>query len=161
MFRVQHKISDWEVRMYIMTWCVLGGLFLLVELLSPGLFYFFSPALGAFSAAIAAYYQCGEMVQLITCIGVSVITFIFLHCVVKKIQRPSKETMLNVYALIGKRGMVIANSTDVSYAQVKIGGEIWSAIAENGAVLKQGQHVVVKSISGVKLIVEEKVLNTK
>ena len=64
----------------------------------------------------------------------------------------------NVDALIGETGQVIAPINPMEIGQVKLKGQIWSAIADDQLLtIEEGSYVTVKAIEGVKLIVIPKV----
>ena len=69
-----------------------------------------------------------------------------------------KETVkTNVYSIIGKTGIVTNEINSIeNLGQVKIDGEIWSAIGENNSAIAEGTEVEIKEIKGVKAVVVPK-----
>ncbi len=59
----------------------------------------------------------------------------------------------NIDAIIGKKGIVLKSIAKNVDGLVKIGNEQWRARAEEG--IKEGEEIVVTSVSGVTLIVEK------
>ena len=93
-----------------------------------------------------------------------VISFLLLFLATKKlikIDRDKDNTHwvsvdTNIDAVIGKRGFIVKEITPQEVGIVKVKGEEWTAVSLNdNETIKIGSEVVVKSIEGVKLIVEE------
>lgn len=63
------------------------------------------------------------------------------------------KTKTNIDTIIGRRGIVLKNITDNIDGRVKVGNEQWRARAEED--IKQGEGIVVTSVSGTTLIVEK------
>jgi membrane protein implicated in regulation of membrane protease activity len=61
----------------------------------------------------------------------------------------------NIYALKGKKAIVIIPIKKENKGYVKVGGEEWPALAKNGKTISKGSIVVVDSIDGNTLLVEE------
>ena len=60
----------------------------------------------------------------------------------------------NADALIGQVAIVTQAIDNIeSTGLAKVSGQIWSAQSESGCAIDVGEKVVVKAISGVKLIV--------
>ena len=64
-----------------------------------------------------------------------------------------RKARTNVDAIIGKRGIVLKSIARNADGLVKVGNEQWRGRAEEG--IKQGEEIVVNSVSGVTLIVEK------
>ena len=69
-------------------------------------------------------------------------------------KQKSGVTPTNSDRVIGQTGLVIEeiNPTEGT-GQAKVLGQIWSAISENGEIIPVGIPLIVKGISGVKLVV--------
>ena len=61
----------------------------------------------------------------------------------------------NVEAVIGLDGPVIKGIERYATGQVKINGQIWSALSEDGEPIEVGVKVQVVAVEGVKLIVKK------
>ena len=72
----------------------------------------------------------------------------------KKLFKNKDNTKMNNDAMIGKKGIVIKeiNSAE-EVGQVKVAGELWSAITINDEKIKINEIVKVTKVDGVKLIV--------
>ena len=63
----------------------------------------------------------------------------------------------NAEGLIGKCGIVLEDINNLhAVGLVQVDGMEWSARATDECTIEKGQEVVIRAISGVKLIVEEK-----
>ena len=63
---------------------------------------------------------------------------------------------MNNKAVIDKNGIVVQEIDNLnSKGQIKVNGELWSAISEDDEVIKKGTTVIVKDIQGVKLLVKK------
>jgi membrane protein implicated in regulation of membrane protease activity len=65
----------------------------------------------------------------------------------------TKDTVSNVKALVGQHGISTTDIQPLQYGQVKVNGEIWTAIAESE--IEPGTRIEVIDIDGVKLIVQK------
>ena len=64
-----------------------------------------------------------------------------------------RKSRTNIDAIIGKQGIVLREISKNIDGLVKVGNEKWRARAEEA--IKEGDEVVVNSVSGVTLIVEK------
>jgi len=64
----------------------------------------------------------------------------------------TRDNASNVNALIGQQGIATRDITPFEYGQVKVNGEIWTAVAHEN--IAAGTAIVVNGIDGVKLIVQ-------
>lgn len=67
----------------------------------------------------------------------------------------TKDTPSNVNALIGQHGISTTNLAPLQYGQVKVNGEIWSALSQSE--IDTDTRILVTGIDGVKLVVEKAV----
>ena len=138
----------------ITMWLILCGLCLIVEIFTVSFLMFF-PGVGAFFAFIAALLGASATVQCIIFAVSSALMIIFVRPLVTKLFK-TRDTAMNSNALIGKNGVVLKDiKGDEKVGQVKVAGEIWSAICEEGTVISKDSKITVLAISGVKLIVKE------
>ena len=112
-------------------------------------------ALGSVVALILA--ACGVQslaVQIIVFIAVSAITLIATRPLVKKMLK-KRVVATNADRNIGETGITISEINNLeAKGEVKVKGVVWTARSENGDVIPEGSKVRVKTIEGVKLIVE-------
>lgn len=139
---------------YTTLWLILCGLCLIIEIFTVSFLMFF-PGVGAFLAFIAALLGANVTVQSIVFVLSSAIMIIFIRPLVTKLFK-TKDVAMNSNALIGKNGIVLKEiKGDEKIGQVKVAGEVWSAICEEGITIAKDSKISVVSISGVKLIVKE------
>ena len=135
-------------------WLILCGLCLVVEIFTVSFLMFF-PGVGAFFSFIAALLGANITVQSIIFVVSSAIMIIFIRPLVTKLFK-TRDTAMNSNALIGKSGLVLKDiKGDEKIGQVKVAGEIWSAICEDDTFIARDSKITVLSISGVKLVVKE------
>ena len=135
-------------------WLILCGICLIVEIFTVSFLMFF-PGVGAFFAFIAALLGATVTVQSLIFVLSSALMIIFLRPLVTKLFK-TKDVAMNSNALIGKSGVVLKDiKGDEKVGQVKVAGEIWSAICEDDNAIMKDSKITVLAISGVKLIVKE------
>ena len=135
-------------------WLILCGLCLIIEIFTVSFLMFF-PGVGAFFAFIAALLGANTTVQCIIFAASSALMIIFVRQIVTKLFK-TKDVAMNSNALIGKSGVVLKDiKGDDKIGQVKVAGEIWSAICEQDTLITKDSKITVLAISGVKLVVKE------
>ncbi len=148
------SIFGLEVSMTIL-WLVVMITFLVAEILTVGLVGIWFAG-GALAALVLSMFIPSPLVQVIAFFAVSVCLLVFTRKIFVEKLHTGKETT-NVDALIGEAGQVISQIKPMSVGQVKVKGQVWSAIAEDdNLTLDEGSVVVIKAIEGVKLIVTPK-----
>jgi membrane protein implicated in regulation of membrane protease activity len=132
-------------------WLIVGIFLLLLEVGTPGLFFFVSLAMGSFIAAIAAFLNFSWYVQCWTAIGGALLSFGILKYFFANKKKSNIKT--NIDALIGKEGVVIETIEPRKIGRIKIKGEEWPAISDHQVILQKGTVVKVVRIDGNKLVV--------
>jgi len=149
-------VFRWLMANLVFFWLVIAILFLMMEMGSPGLFFFLSFSLGALICAISAFFTNSLVVQSVVFLIATGISFLFLHFWVKrKILKPGKHDATNVYALKGKRAKVLKRIEPGEVGKVKVYGEVWSARTLNKEVIEEGEKVEIVGVKGAHLIVEK------
>ena len=113
-------------------------------------------------SAILAALNAPLWLQIVAFFAVSLILLYLTRPVaVKYFNKDRVKT--NVESLIGRQAIVISEIDNLQgIGQVTVGGQEWSARSVKDDVqLPVGSVVVVRSVSGVKLIVEEKDLSAE
>lgn len=137
-------------------WLVIGIIFAIAEMINNGFFLIWFTA-GALAALITSLITSNVAIQLIVFLTISILLLLTLtkYCTTHFSKRDAIAT--NIDALIGKTGTVLEaigeHATDVG--QVKLDGEIWSAISSNDLPIKKGSKVIIDEIRGVRLVVHE------
>lgn len=117
---------------------------------------------GALVSAILAALNAPRWLQIVAFFVVSLILLYLTRPVaVKYFNKDRVKT--NVESLIGRQAIVISEIDNLQgIGQITVGGQEWSARSVKDDVqLPVGSVVVVRSVSGVKLIVEEKDLSAE
>lgn len=109
----------------VFLWILLSLSFLILELGHPGLFFFLSFSIGACSAAVFAYFDYGLFAQIPIFFGATFAALFCLRVFLKKFHRSTQKT--NVYALIGKQGVVVQQILPEQPGYVKVEGQLWLA----------------------------------
>ena len=142
-------MSIWSI------WLIIAGFFMILEIATAG-FLVFWIGVGAIPALIfSLFFPEKIIIQVIIWVFFSVILILSTKKFADKVKPTPTPT--NVYSIIGKRATVIvAIDNDSDVGQIKVGGEVWSAKAEEfDEIIPAGTHVEVTAIEGVKAIVKK------
>lgn len=114
-------------------------------------------AVGAIGALVASLFGAGIEIQLVIFIAISLILLILVKPATSRIMK-KHVTKTNVDSLIGQTGKVTSLINNLNgYGTVIVRGQEWTAASvEDHVVIDVGTTVVIRRISGVKLIVEAK-----
>lgn len=135
-------------------WLILSGACLIIEIFTVSFLMFF-PGVGAFLAFIAALLGAKELIQIIVFVVSSALMILFIRPIVTKLFK-TKDVSMNSNALIGKTGTVLKEIIGIDkVGQVKVAGEIWSAVCDEDTKIEKDAKIEVLAISGVKLVVKE------
>ncbi|HLB94199.1 MAG TPA: NfeD family protein [Candidatus Babeliales bacterium] len=145
-----------EYTINFMIWSLLGLLLVLLELGHPGLLLFLAIAIGAFSAAGATFMTPELGWQLAVFIVTATLGIILTQLWLRRLSRFFSKSLgqTNVYALIGKRGVVLAELGEQQTGYVKIDGEVWLAKTVAEKIINPGQEVLVTGTKGCHVIVK-------
>ncbi|MBR5516765.1 MAG: NfeD family protein [Firmicutes bacterium] len=137
-------------------WLVLMIGFLTAEILTVGLVTIWFAG-GALAALLVSMFGASPTIQIIVFFAVSICLLVFTRKIFVEKLRTGKVAT-NVDALIGDVGQVIGTIHPMDVGQVKVGGQVWSAICDDQLLtIEKGTYVTIKAIEGVKLIVVPKV----
>ncbi len=136
----------------IVFWLIIALIMLIVEALTAGLTTIWFAG-GAFAALVCALLDLPVAVQIVIFFIVSICLLVFTRKIfVEKLKTGSQKT--NVDALIGERAIVEAAIPAYGVGQVKVGGQVWSAVCEKPDMeIEAGNLVKIHAIEGVKVIV--------
>lgn len=136
-------------------WLIISGIFLLLEIFTVS-FLLFWPGIAALLAFITSLFTPNIVIQ-VGVFTISTIVLIFLTKPLTKKFFKTKDSSMNNNAIIGKKGTVIkAIKNSETKGQVKVDGELWSAIiSDNDESLNEGDRIIVEKIDGVKLKVKK------
>ena len=91
-------------------------------------------------------------IQLLVFALITLIFIVFTRPLVLKLVK-SNDTVSNVNALIGQHGISTTSISHLNYGQVKVNGEIWTAVATEDIDIDV--RIVVTGVDGVKLVVKK------
>ena len=137
-------------------WLVVFVACIAIEIITMGLTTIWFAG-GALVAAIGAALGAPIWLQAVFFGAVSLVLLYFTRPVaVKYFNKDRVKT--NAESLVGKQAVVISEIDNLQgIGQVSVNGQEWSArTVEEGITLTEGSVVIVRAISGVKLMVEEK-----
>ena len=137
-------------------WLIVMIGFLIAEAVTVGLVGIWFAG-GALVAVILSLFEVSPLMQIIVFFAVSICLLVFTRKIfVEKLNTGKENT--NVDALIGETGQVTMTINPMEVGQVKLKGQVWSALADDSLLtIEEGTYVTVKAIEGVKLIVIPKV----
>lgn len=138
-----------------MAWLILLALLIFVEIITLGLTTIWFAG-GALVAFIVSLFYDNLLLEISLFLVVSLVLLIFTRPVVKKYFNNSR-VKTNYEAIIGKEALVTATiDNDRAAGLAVVDGQEWSARSVDGTVIEKGTKVIVKNISGVKLMVRIK-----
>lgn len=133
-------------------WLILAGVFVIGEVLTSG-FLIFWLSLGSLIAMVISFVTDNIIIQTTTFLISSVILILATKPLVKKFAT-TDTVKTNAYSIIGKKGLVTKDIDSInSTGQVKIDGELWSAVGVDDINIKKGTEVKILEIKGVKVVV--------
>ncbi len=135
-------------------WLIALAVFIVIELVTLTTIWF---AGGSLIAAVAAAFSAPLWLQIILFFVVSLVLLWFTRpLAVRYFNKDRVRT--NVESMIGMQAIVTSEINNLEgIGEVKVGGQEWSArTLYEGMRLPVGMVVVVRQVSGVKLIVEPK-----
>jgi membrane protein implicated in regulation of membrane protease activity len=137
---------------YWWIWMIIAAFFIVSEIFTAG-FFLLCFGIGAAAAGLIALIGSGMLWQLVVFVIVSFVTFAASR---KFANRISKEQPPGIGAdrFIGKECVVLVdiNNQD-NTGRVRLGTEEWRATSDAGDIIAKGTKVVVKSLSGTRLVV--------
>lgn len=140
--------------MALTVWLVITVILIAAEIITLGLTSIWFAG-GALVAGLISLTGAHWLVQILVFAVVSMVLFVFTRPVAAKhLMKDVEKT--NVDSLIGKEGIVQKEINNIeAQGVVKLNGMDWTARSVDGSIIKQGETVFVKSIDGVKLMVEK------
>ncbi|MDR2601590.1 MAG: NfeD family protein [Spirochaetaceae bacterium] len=142
-------------------WLFLTILFTIVELLSSfsltTVWFAVSAAFMIFISALTESLDPSVRFKLHTGLFLAIAAALLVFTrplAVKKFKVGKLKT--NAAALAGSHAVVIKTISAFNNGEIKIKGQIWSAVAEDGSEIAEGSECEVLRIEGVKAIVKKK-----
>ncbi len=133
-------------------WLIALVIFLVVEGATVGLVSIWF-AIGALAALISAICQAPLWMQVFWFVAISAVSIAATRPLVKKYLAP-KHSPTNADRFLNMVGIVTERIDNLGETgSVQLGGKLWRARSENGAIIEAGEKVRSVRIEGVKLIV--------
>ena len=140
----------------VVFWLILLIILVAVEIATMGLTTIWFAG-GAFVAIIAAAFNAPLYVQITLFLIVSVVLLLFTRPIAMKYFNKDR-IRTNAESLIGRQAVVTEEIDNLpATGSVSINGQGWTArCVMDGIKIPKGTVVIIRAISGVKLIVEER-----
>ena len=134
-------------------WLIISGICLIIEIITTGFLVFWF-SIGALIAMVVSIFIDNIIIQTAVFIISSTILIFATKPFVKKFVHIENSIKTNAFSLVGKNALVIQDINSINgTGQVKVNGEIWSAIGLDDVNISQNTEVKINDIKGVKLIV--------
>lgn len=133
-------------------WLIVSGIFFIGEMVTTG-FLIFWLGLGALIALGVSFLTSNLFIQTASFVISSIIFILATKPLTDKFTKKD-AVPTNVYTLNGKKGIVIEeiNPTE-GKGQIKVGGEVWSALCDENLIIPKDSEVEIVRIQGVKAFV--------
>ena len=133
-------------------WLIIAGIFLIFEIFTAG-FLVFWLSIGALISMIVSFFTSNIAIQTAVFVVSSAILIFATKPFVKKFAK-TKTVKTNAFSIVGQNGIVIKDIDSInSKGQIKVDGEVWSAVGKNDVNIEKGTEVEIVEIKGVKAIV--------
>ena len=134
-------------------WLIISGVCFIAEIITVG-FLIFWLAIGALFAMIVSFFTGNIIIQTAVFVISSTILIFASKPFVKKCAKGKSNFKSNVYSIIGDTGIVTKNIDSINgTGQVKINGELWSAVGKDDIDIEKGTEVKIVEVKGVKAVV--------
>ena len=134
-------------------WLIIAGICLIIEIITVG-FLIFWFAIGALITMVASLFIDNIVIQTAIFVISSAILIFATKPFVKKFVNNQNSIKTNVYSEVGKNAVVIKEIDSINgTGQIKVNGEIWSAIGKDNINIPKDTKVKIEEIKGVKAIV--------
>lgn len=109
---------------------------------------------GALAAILATVLGAPIWLQIVLFVAISVLLLVVLRPLLKR-QVAKRACRTNVDALIGKHALVTERIDNLkATGHIRLDGNLWTARSVNDSVIEPETEVVIRSIEGVKALVE-------
>lgn len=136
-------------------WLIICGFCLIAEIFTVS-FMMLWPGIAAAIVAVLSLFNIPLEVQISIFSILTILAFIFIKPLTKKLFKSNDKVSTNINSVIGKTGVITLDITGaLGQGQIKVLGEVWTAISDSGEDIKAGETAVVTGIDGVKLKVKK------
>ena len=133
-------------------WLILGIVFFIAEILSPGMFFFACLGIGALLTAVVVLVTIPFWVQWVVFSVFTIISIYMIRPVAMRFFKPKEIIKSNVDSLIGKKALVIEAIDPMKPGIIKVEGELWKARSDEQ--ITKDIWVEIMSVDGVHLKVK-------
>jgi len=138
-------------------WLLIAVIMFILEIFTPG---FFAACLGIAAAInsiiILIIPGISYILQIIIFSILSILSFILIRpFVMKYLYKNDKDKKTNADSLIGKKGKIIKSINPSEYGALKIYGDEFIALSEDGTPIEAGTEVEIVKLDGIKVIVKK------
>ena len=137
-------------------WLIAAIILVIIEILTAG-FGALCFAIGALASALTGYLGGSFSWQLAVFAVVSLLAFLFVRpFVLKFIERKNSDCKTNADALIGRKAVVTEEvSADGQHGRVKVDGDEWRAVPEDGQPIAAGSEVEITARESIIVTVRK------
>lgn len=134
-------------------WMFLFLVFLGIEIVTTGVFFFLCFSTGALFAMMVSLFGFSFRVSAIVFCIVSVLSILLIRPFLK-MYIEKKKINTNIDSLIGAPAIVIEDIRKGKKGRIEVGGEIWLAVSKEN-VIYGGEDVIIEAVDGTKLVVRK------
>jgi len=136
-------------------WLTAALLLFIIEILTPGVFFFACLSIGALVAALVSALGVGSIaVQCVVFGIVSVAAVYFIKPLLRRLFVPAPVPS-NVDQVVGASAVVLETiDGNRTAGSVRLRGEVWRAVTEAGRRIEPGAEVSVVAVDGTHLVVK-------
>lgn len=135
-------------------WVIAAGLFLVLESLTSGFLVFWF-AIGSLFAMIISFFTDSIIFQTSVFLIASMILIFATRKFCNTFLKNDKPNQVNT--IVGKIGKVTTDIIPIDgKGQIKIGGDLWSAVSLDNTPIAKDTEVIVEKVDGVKAVVKPK-----
>ena len=147
-----NEVSSLFLSLGAWNWLILAGLFLVLELLAPGIFLIWFGIAAGIVGALGLVFHVAWQWQLVLFAILSLLAVVIARKFFRADDEQSERPLLNRRAQqhVGK-SYLVADAIENGRGKVKIGDTLWRAEGPDAA---QGARVKVTSADGATLMVE-------
>ncbi len=137
-----------------LAWVVAGLVLVILEMMTASLFFFACLAIGAFAAAVFAYFGAANWMEYVAFAVLSIVAVFTIRPLFKSWLSKNGSAKSNVDELIGQDALVTEKISPKKDGFIKYKGEVWLASADSE--IDTDTVVTIESISGTKAFVIKK-----
>jgi membrane protein implicated in regulation of membrane protease activity len=137
--------------MSALTWLVIAIVLLVIEMVTPGIFFFACFSVGAFAATLAAFLGCPFWAIWVIFFSVSILLIFLVAPFARRWMKKIPPTPVGLDSLEGQRAQVIEPiDPGTGKGQVRLSnGAIWRAMSD--LPITEGSQVEIVCITGTRL----------